>query len=657
MPDTEQDRKREYDEAYNRAWEGWGLLHQAAKVDHRAYLDNAFTKTDRQRFQQLGVDPLSFPLIRKNVDLIANLQRRNRLGFRFDPVEGGDEETASQLTQGITYAMARYRGYYVISDAFAGALKTRINLVDAYNDRNFCTRLRRYPYNQFVLDPGFNQPDLSDCGYGITRHKLTLEGAKRLTNDEARRKQIDRIFRTTKADDSKFPLMARERASGDHLMHYDQWQRRITVQKKYLIVTAGGRQFFWRDQAGNKVEFKGSDEDLFEVQLMMPQLDTITIPEETVEVVGYLNGEEVLNEIDPWGLGDFSFTPVLGFFNPEAPDVKDRIQSLPSILRDSQRMSDKIMNYILAILQFQAWGGLDIEEDALKDPKQAFAGGPFPRIFKDGAIAGQKYRDRPAVDIPPGILETWKRLPEFMMEMANINPEVFGIASKQESRVSGVLAKLRQGQGLVGVFGLVDNLSLAQSVIGTKAMRLLQQWPQEKWEKVLGGPVSPRLFNDETAMYDCLCVENVLTDTQRMMMYQELLMLKQLGATLNDPAPVTWRMLLEYAPISMKGPLMKQVMALEQQQQQAQQTQQQLAMAVQKLALEREQATIESERSQSIARLNQAQEDRTDAALNRIKTANEIADLQSKGQLELLGMAVDLEKERMRQANVKEKAT
>jgi len=314
-----------------------------------------------------------------------------------------------------------------------------------------------------------------------------------------------------------------------------------------------------------------------------------------------------------------------------------------------------MMNYILAILQFQAWGGLDVEKDALVDPKQAFAGGPFPRIFQEGAIAGGKYRDRPAVDIPPGILETWKRLPEFMSEMANLNPEVFGVASKQESRVSGVLAKLRQGQGLVGIFDFLDNLSLSQSEIGRKCLKLIQQWPVEKWAQVLGHPPTPALFRDEAEKYDCTTVEEVLTDSQRSLMYQELLTLKSMGAELGDPAPVTWRMLLEYAPIAMKGPLMKQVMALEAQQTKQRQAQEQLAMAVQQLSLQRERATIESERSQSIARLNQAREDQTDAALNRVKTAAELNELQNKNAIELLGMAVDLEKERLRQRNVKEK--
>jgi len=652
MAESETDRKQDYDDAYNRAWEAWGPLHLACKADHKAYLVNAFTSKDLEKFRQLGVDPLTFPLIRKNVKLIANLQRRNRLGFRFDPVEGSDVETASQLTSGITYAMSRHRGYHVISDAFEGALKTRINLVDAYNDRNFSTKLRRYPYNQFVLDPGFNQRDLSDCSYGITRHKLTTQGAKRLS--EGREAAVDRIFRTTKADDSKFPEMSREKAYGDHLLFYDQWQRRVTVSKRYLIVTMGGQQMFWRDDQGNKVEFKGTEEELAQLRFLMPTLDTITLQKETVDVTGYLNGIELFHEVDPWGIGDFSFTPVIAFFDPEYADVKSRLGSLSSILKDSQRMSDKMMNYILSILQFQAWGGMDVEVNALVDPKQAFAGGPFPRVFNDGAISAGKFRDRPSVDIPPGILETWKMLPNFMSEMANLNPEAFGIASSQESRVSGVLAKLRQGQGLVGVFDFMDNLSLAQSVIGIKCRRLIQQWPAEKWRQVLGTEPAQGLFLQEGGQYDCQCVENVLTDTQRGLMYQELLMLKQMGAEMNDPAPVTWAMLLEYAPVAMKGPLMKQVMALEQQNRQQQEQQAKLADAMQQLSMQREQATIESEKSQSLARQMQAREDITDAAQNRVETAAKIDELKNKPILQLVGMAVDLEKEKLRQRNVKE---
>jgi len=642
---TQENRKREFEDAYEQAWHGWGPLHEMCKQDHRNYLVNSYTAEDLTKFKQLGIDALQFPMIRRNIKIVANHQRNNRLQFRFDPVEGSDVQAAQDFTEYIGQEMGRNRGYHVISDSFEGSLKTRISLVNAYNTRHDEIKLRRYSYNSFVLDPGFTQRDLSDCHYGIIRQKITKENAYKLLPGQE--SSIDRIFNKSKSDDSKFPEMPRETLYGEHLFYYDEWQRKKSIKKKYLITTQNGKQVFVTDPMGKRVEFLGSDSDLKVLLQMYPYMDTTTDWVDSVEVTGYLNGIEVTNEIDPFGLGDFSFTPVIAFFDPDYTDVRYRIHSMVSILRDTERMNGKFMNFIMGCLALNAWSGVDVESDALEFPEQAVQSGPQPRILKPGAIAKGKIRDRPNPDIPPGILHVVEMLPRYMETMSVMNPDMFGISSQNETQIPGVLSKMRQGAGMVGIFDLFDNLSYAQSIIGTKVKNLAQQHQKEKVERVLGRPVSEQFFDKEYSKYDCICVEGTLTDTQRNLFYTELMNWKQLGATMGDPAPIPWSAILENHPSAMNSELKKILQQNEQQQQAEAQRQKQLNDTLQQLAIRKEQATIASEESQNVERLAQAGLNEATERLNQVKTMTEMQDLRDGRALDAAKLAVQLEVARM----------
>ncbi len=171
---TERDRKKEYDEAYNQAWAGFGAWQTNVKKDLRSYLGDPWTSADKHRLNKQRRDIMSFPLLRRNVKWISGWQSRHRLSLKFDPIENADEQTASQLTAAGLWVMQYGNGYQIISKAFEGALKTGLNLVNVYNDRNSNTKFDQFFYNQFLLDPTFTRVDLEDCHYGILRKHIAL---------------------------------------------------------------------------------------------------------------------------------------------------------------------------------------------------------------------------------------------------------------------------------------------------------------------------------------------------------------------------------------------------------------------------------------------------------------------------------------------------
>ena len=363
-----------------------------------------------------------------------------------------------------------------------------------------------------------------------------------------------------------------------------------------------------------------------------------------MEVTVYLEGKEVANAIDPFGLENFSFTPVFGYWDPEEDRIEFRCQGLVRQLRDVQRMSDKKANYILSILSQQAWHGLDFEEDALMDPEQGFKGGPTARIFNKGAIQAGKYRDRPTPDIPPGILQATEQDYQTFNRILGLNDEMFGMTTGNE-QISGVLAKMRQGAGLVGLQDLYDNFSLSQKHFGEIRLKLYQKMSPGKVQRILNRQPSQEFYTKEFGEYDTVAAEGMLTDTQKNTMYTELVNLKKLGASIGEPFGLSLTEIVKnFAPVAQKSKLVQLMEQQDQIQAQAAQRRQQLQEVLQQLAIEQQRATIASEQSQNIERITQAQENRTGAALDRAKTMTEIQDLQGKPYMELLKMAYDLQK-------------
>ncbi len=645
---TERDRKKEYDEAYNQAWSGFGNWQSGVKKDLRSYLGDPWTSADKHKLTKQKRDIMSFPLLRRNVKWISGWQSRHRLSLKFDPIENADEQTANQLTAAGLWVMQYGNGYQIISKAFEGALKTGLNLVNVYNDRNSDTKFDRFFYNQFLLDPTFTRIDLEDCHYGILRKHITRQKAKMLL--PGKEAFIDNFKEDPSGRDEKFPNYARPTLFGEKLLAYDEFQQRTTQKRKIIIVRPLNQEIVW----------KGTDAELDRLigQFMMRGIPSelisiITRWEPTVEVSAYLEGKEVNHSIDPFGIGDFSFTPIICFFDPEEDDMTLKLQSLIHGLIDSQRASDKRILSMVAMFEQQIGVGVDYEEGALVDPEDAFkTGHGAPRLLTEGAISGNRYRDRIVPNIPSGMFQLQNLFDQMIPKMVNINEERIGpVDSKVQ--IAGILAKLRADSGMIGLSGIFDDLSLSHKMIGQKMLKLIQQYPADKIKRIINEEPSQAFYTREFGKYDCVCTEGTLSDTQRNVFYTELVNLKRLGLELQDPAPISWATLIKYAPIQMKQELIQEMQKLEQQRQQQQARQQKMQDMIQQLAIGKAQAEMAADRGRAEERRAQAVEDTTGAALDRVMTMTKIQELREAPLERLLKIALEYEK--IGQVNVEAK--
>ena len=657
---AERDRKKEIKEAYEQAWGSFGSWQTQAEQDIRAVNKNAWTSQDLEKMVKQRRDPMTFQLIRRNINWISGYQREHLLSTKYDPVENADERTAGQLTSIGTWVFQHSNYYFTISDAFEFALKAGINLINTYKDGNGDTMFDRYAYNQFVLDPTFRSRTLKDCQYGILRKHINHTEAKMLL--PSKESFIDAIKESDSAaahQDEMFTNYQPPTLYGQKLLTYDEFTQRTTKNQKVVLIPLLNSETVW---PGTDAELKQEINRLkYDLEIPAEYIKVITRSAKTVEVTAYLNGEEMWNEIDPFGIGDFSFTPVMAYFDPDAKDFNDKIQGVARLLVDSQRASDKRMMSMTARFDMAAGPGLDFEKGALVDDEDAFATAPGqPRQFEKDAIAQNRYRDRITHDIPPSEIQLHDIFDKNMPKMININEEMFGVPPKGKMQIAGMLAKLRVGTGLIGQRGLFHNLALSTKVIGGKALKLFQQYTPDKVRRIINEEPAPAFYTHDFGKYDAVAAEGMLTDTQNNQFYAELVGLKEMGARMNDPFPASWKTLIKYMPVhaKMKDELIKEMEAAEQKAQQEQAKQQQVQEMMQKLQIMGMQSQMLENRAQAEERRTQSTENTTGAALDRVNTMTKIQEMQQSMQLnplmELAKLAIEFEK--VQQQNVEAKA-
>lgn len=671
---NEADRKHDLHEVFHQAWTAWGPWQTSVKRDLRAYAGNPWTAKDREIAKKRNKELMSFPQLRRCVKFLTGYEREHRLSIIYDPQENGDTVTASQLTNVGIWSMQHKNNYHVISDAFEGALKTGINLINVYNDRNSNTRFARFMYNQFVLDPSFTRVDLEDCRYGIMRKYISKADAKMIL--PGKESLINGIDSTQGGGEELFTNYPRPELFGEKLLYYDEFQQRETVLRNIVMlkVRLDPRTQRWVPGM-TEVVFKGTKEKLKETIRQIVQkgyppnmVSVVKRYEPTVKVTRYLNGREVGDAIDPYGLDDFSFVPVVCYLDPEQDTMVDKVVSFIHPLVTSQRAADKRMMAMISWFEQQAGSGLDYEQGALVDERDAMVtGSGHPRQFKKGAIEKAKYRDRTVPGIPAGAMELWESISSSIPQMANINPTMFGQPANDNVRVAGFLEKLRMGAGLIGLRDILDNREVTVKMCGGKMNKLFQQYPPSKIRRILGKEPTNEFWNRNFGKYDCAVGEGRLTDTQKAMAYGELLELKELGQRTGDPCPITWRRLVESGHFQHKAELLEDIERAEQAQKESQQKVQALQDELQKLTIQKMAADIAQTKNLSEQQRTAAIENQTEAQFDRVATAEKVQNMKAETQLKLqdeyddkllrlLGYVVEFEKIKAAKNEVREVA-
>ncbi|MBI9081488.1 MAG: hypothetical protein JEY79_17320 [Pseudodesulfovibrio sp.] len=613
MPMTDNDIKTDYNAAYDSAQAYWSTYISEANRDMEFMVGDQWDTAAKNYLNNRRRAALSFNKIRRVVKLIEGYQRKNRLSLKIQAVEGSDEATADQLSAIIQWQMQAMDGYEIMSDAFAnGALKTGINLIQPWVDYsqdpvNGDIRLTRIPYNRFLLDPMFAARDLSDCGF-ICRREYYRKDAIRSILPESARDAIKDI-KPKGAMDTKYLGTATHAVNmwggKEPPMRYDEYWRRVYKDVTVLFDKMTGEMVPWE---GDK------DRLMFALQVSNGRLEKLNMVKKSVEMTILVEDIPVYTGPEPCGMDDYPFVPVMGFFEPEVERSELKMQGIIRCMRDPQIEVNKRRSKMLDMIDSQISTGWKAEEGAVINEEVLYRGGQGQVVFTKTGKKDMVDRLMPP-DIPPGLMQLSELLDKDIMEIPGANSELMGMPESNNVEVAGMLAKMRQGQGITILQDLFDNYRLSKKILGRKLVQIVQKkYTPAKVMRITGKPPAQEFFTQNFGKYDCMAVEGVLTDSQRQMSFGQLLGMKQMGA------PIPWSAIIDVAPLENKDELKKAVEAEEQGQAQAQQKQ----MQMEQMNMAMAQAKLSEMAAEQRRESTQATENAADAELKRVKTMAEV---------------------------------
>jgi hypothetical protein len=165
-----------------------------------------------------------------------------------------------------------------------------------------------------------------------------------------------------------------------------------------------------------------------------------------------------------------------------------------------------------------------------------------------------------------------------------LNPDLLQIEGGSAASAPTSSLQLRREQGLMVVQELFGNLGLANRQLGLYNIDLINMWPKEKLQKILGESTTiPQDWDEvkENARYDCVTDEKSNSPTYKQSIFNQTLWLAQHGA-IQIPPQITRKLIDFPADLRKEWDQIDQQQAQEQAKlQQAQQQIQQQAVTIQ----------------------------------------------------------------------------
>jgi hypothetical protein len=311
----------------------------------------------------------------------------------------------------------------------------------------------------------------------------------------------------------------------------------------------------------------------------------------------------------------------------------------------------------------QVQSGLMVKEDALVNPEDAFMQGPGKVLyFKQTANLASDVAPIPAPPVAQGWMELIQTIEKEITEI--VGPEELFGQNLGAKEMTGILLKLKQGAGLVGLRNIFDRLNQMQMFTGDIMNEMiLNNFGAGKIAHIIGEEPSDlikstltpenQLMKMATSMlkYNCTVEEAELTSTQRGLQFMQALQLKQMGI------PISNEYLLKKSTLQGKKEIIEDIQKQEQAAQQMQQAQAQAAMEQQQVltrSLEAKAqmdfAGAEERKSTAVQKIalakqeaSQAVHQRAAAALDNAKALKELEEMDENRLIKLANFIIDLQ--------------
>lgn len=655
---TAQERKSDYDEAFEIKRTGWERQLKQGMLDLDFYFRAQHTHEEARKAELQDRELYTLDYIGRQVDLLWGYEIKNRHILRIGPQgsPSAEDKACSQHSGVLMNLMTMSSGYEVLSEAFKwGPLVQGSNLIEIWRDRDGDLQFSRLGWNQFLLNPGLTKTDLSDCqdiAIGRWIDEKRIKFLLPANSDDL--DEITPLANVSRWDFLQDPVL-QNRAKR---MLMEEWWQRETEFEETVISRVSGQEMPLKDFAAR---FANGDMRFAKRMVKeerqpngVPALSRFSKPNDRIKLTIFVNNKMVFDGDNPLKARDYNHIWVHGDWCAECPRDDIKLQSFVRRLRDPQRARNRRVNQIYDLFESQAHGLRLVRSNRLRNPEDAYKTGQGVVLHADEDWPNelpleQLFKQTSASAVDQGFFAALEMTDKAETETGGLNTEIFGTDDKD---IPHILAKHRTGQALTGQGGMYQDLRMVKRQLGIKVIRRVQLlYPPQKVAQIINEQPVPGFYEKNLTRFDCTPVEGLLTESQQELFFMTLLSLRQ--AFPKEAHKIPLSEVAKYSSI-MKQELMQIIQKAEQKEAQIQDRALKTQQTQEALNIELIKGNVLANRGIAEERRSQAVENQTDAALNRVKTAAEIVDLVRSGQLDLLQAAIQLES--IGQQNVKAEA-
>ncbi len=669
--DSYNDIKSQFLENYRYAHDYWVPYHKDAQVYTLAASGYTWSDEERKQLIKEGREPLEYNITRRPLQFFSGYLRDNINEIVYSPVEGSDQRTADQFTKLSYYIWEKGLGFPTFLDAADEAFKSGIALCGIQMDysRDFLNgdiSFFKRTYNSFYLDPTFTEINLRDCSFAITRDLIDKQYAKQLLPfiDPKTIDQLSMGYRDDKflQYHPEFTTFSRNR----NLIAYDQYYRRITKKRKFLVDM---RSSFYRDITDMPQEeyrslrlgikrFNELHDMAGELEINpedIPDIEIHEVDRSFIELNIMLNGEPLYQGDDKTGINHtYPFVPLICYMEPSIWMPSQRIQGIAACNWSAQRQFNKRHMKIVDMMDSDISTGFKYMIGSVADPQDLQQSGQNKIIGIDpeNAPAGMdSVMQLNGGGANPALIQYQQVLDQLTLTLSNVTESALGIDQGGNTQISGRLAQVRIAQGLRGNRKIFDNVETSQEILGALILKAIQHhYSPGKIKRIIAEEPTEQFYDKEFEQYDAVVKEGVRSKSQKDAYYYELVNLKKDGIV-DVPQSEIVRSLSMAGLSDLEEAIAKQDEMMSEAAAQAKEKMQLemdvlLATKEEKLGLAQERRSrVISNLSLKDERESEAQQNIAQAALDRAKAITEIATMNESRILKVLQFVNQLEQQ------------
>lgn len=495
-----------------------------------------------------GAYPVTtFNLTNKYVDAVVGLQINNRQEIRYYPREEGDAGVDEFATGTVKWNRDQCEAEDEETDTFGDTFLTGMGWVEHFladeedPEAPFIGQERRDPI-EMLWDPMARRRNLVDRRYQIRIKPMTAEEYEERFDDDVdigpgasipgsmspQRIPIPHDYGKSGAAGSSMP-------STIDVYDYQFCRPVIAYNVTAMFPEGELKQLF------SKSEWRQTKEALVQSGIDY-NVDRVTTK---AYYRAWICGDRIMGKIKLLKCG-YTYECITG--------KRDRNTNtwygIGRVIKDPQLWVNKFFASILYTISVNAKGGLMAEEDAFEDQAKAENSWANPASITytaPGAIAGGKIQPKPPAPYPQGM----DRLMEFTLQLlpltSGMNPELMGLADRQQP---GVLEAQRKQAAMAILAWVFDAMRLYYKRSGKLMLSMIREYlPEGQLIRISGqqGTQYVRLMKDRMAgKYDLIVDEAPTSVNMRERVWVILQSIIPMALQAGLPIP---QEVLDYAPI------------------------------------------------------------------------------------------------------------